>query len=414
MAVTNITASVEPILNQWRADAYEDLTYRDHPLTGMVDKQLAGGKTVQVSLKYGQNAGRSASFAKAQANEADVSNIEFTVYPGIDYALSSVPNPEIELSANDRGAVVRLLTDRGESNHRNLSDSVERDLFGSGYGTLGRIATGGISSATMTCETSQQVVNFYKNQKVNFASSEAASSMRTSGTALTVLSTDIDAKTVTFTAGIVATLSDVVAGDYAFQEGDKTNATRIKLTGLAGWIPSTAPSPSESFFGVDRSSAATQLAGWRVDGSALKITEALNRAVARIGTFAGSKVDAIYMSPNMMVKFMDLLSTRDVYVDVQGKGITLSYSGIKWMSARGPITVFTSPFCPDDKIYVLSLNSFHLGAPRNKLIQTANKNGNFVDVYNADAVEIRDRALGFFWCDAPGFNAVITGISAAA
>lgn len=411
MAVTNITASVEPILNAWRSDSYEDLTFRDHPLTGMAQKELAGGRTVNVSLKYGQNGGRSANFDKAQSNAVDVSNIEFIVSPGIDYATSKIPNPEIELSANDRGAVVRLLTDRGESNHRNLSDSLERDLFGSGYGTLGRIAA--IAGAVMTLETSQQVVNFYKNQKVNFAASEAAAAMRTAGTALTVLSADIDAKTVTFTAGIVATLSDVIVGDYAFQEGDKTNATRVKLTGLAGWIPAVAPVGGESFYGVDRSVAPQALAGWRIDGSALKITEAINRAVARIGTFAGSRVDAIMMSPGMMVKFTDLLSTRDMNVDVQGKGITLSYSGIKWMGGgRGPINVYTSPFCPDDKIYVLSLSSWHLGAPRNKIIQTANKNGSFVDVYNADSVEIRDRTLGFFWCDAPGYNAVITGISA--
>lgn len=407
--VTNVTDSVEPLLKQWWSNSYEDLTYRDHPLTGLVKKEEGGGEVMVVPLKYGQNAGRSANFLKAQANEVDASNLKFLVYPGIDYSLASVPNPDIELASSDRGAVVKLITDRTETASRNLSDSLERDLFGSGYGTLGQILNpGGISGSTVTLTTTQQATNFYPNQKVVLASAENAGALRNAGTTITVLSVDLDTKVVTFTTGVVATIAAAAVGDFIFQEGDKTDATRIKLTGLAGWLPSVAPTGGDSFYGRDRSVAPTQLAGWRVDGTKLKLTEAINRAVTRIGTFSGSKPDVVFMSPGNMERFTNLLDSKAQYVNVQGKGITLGYDGIKWMSGKGMLTVMQSPFCPDDKVYVLTSSSWTLASPGNQIMKQANRNGKFVDTYNADSVEIRMRTLGFFFCDAPGYNATIS------
>lgn len=407
--VTNVTDSVEPVLNQWYTDSYEDLTFRDHPLLGMSNKQEGGGKVMAVPLKYGQNGGRSADFLKAQANQTDASNLEFLVYPGIDYSVATVKNTDIELSSSDRGAVVKLLTDRGETASRNLGDSVERDLFGSGFGTLGQILNpGGISGSTITLTTIQQATNFYPNQKVVLAATENNAALRNAGATLLVQSVDMDSKVVTFTTGVVATIAAAAVGDFVFQEGDKTNATAIKLTGLSGWIPSTAPSVSENFFSRDRSVAPTLLAGWRVDGTKLKLTEAINRAVTRIGTLSGSRPDVVFMSPSNMERFMNLLDAKAVFSNVQGKGITLGFEGIRWNSAKGMLTVMQSPFCPDDHVFVLTSSSLTLYAPGNKLMKQANKNGKFVDVYNADSSEIRMRSLGFNTCDAPGYNANIT------
>lgn len=407
--VTNVTDSVEPILKQWWIESVEDLTYRDHPLLGMINKQEGGGKVIAVPLKYGQNGGRSASFIKAQANETDALNIEFLVNPGIDYSLATIANSDIELSSSDKGAVVKLITDRTETVSRNLGDSLERDLFGSGYGTLGQILSpGGISGSTVTLTTVQQATNFYQNQKVVLAATEAAAALRNAGVTLLVLSVDLDLKVVTFTTGVVATIAAAAVGDFIFQEGDKTNATTIKVVGLAGWIPSTAPAAAENFFGKDRSVAPTQLAGWRVDGTKLKLTEAINRAVTRVGTLSGSRPNIVFMSPSNMERFTNLLDSKAVYTNVMGKGITLGYDGIKWMSGKGMLTVMQSPFCPDDKVYVITTSSWTLMAPGNQIMKQANRNGKFVDVNNADSVEIRMRTLGFCVCDAPGFNAVVS------
>lgn len=408
--VQNITDSVEPLFKQWWSDSYEDLTYRDHPFLGSVKKEEGGGEVVVVPLKYGQNAGRSASFAKAQANEVDASNLKFLVYPGMDYSLGSVANTDIELASSDRGAVVRLITDRLETVTRNLGDALERDMFGSGYGTLGQIATAGISGSTITLTSSQQATNFYPNQKLVLAATEAAAALRNAGATVTVSSVDDDAKTVLCTAGIVASIAAAAAGDFIFQEGDKqtASATTIKITGLSGWLPSTAPTGGDSFFSRDRSVAPTKLAGWRVDGTKLKLTEAINRACTRIGTFSGSKPDIVFLSPANMERFTNLLDSKAVYVNTAGKGITLGYDGIKWMSGKGMLTVMQSPFCPDDKVYVLTSSSWTLRAPGNQIMKQANRNGKFVDAYNADSVEIRQRTLGFFTCDAPGYNATIS------
>src|SRR6185295_18080160 len=339
----------------------------------------------------GQNGGRSADFLKAQANQADASNLEFLVYPGVDYSIATVKNTDIELSSSDRGAVVKLLTDRSETCQRNLGDALERDLFGSGYGTLGQILNpGGITGSTITLTTIQQATNFYPNQRVVLAQTEAGAALRNAGATLLVLSVDMDSKVVTFTTGVVA-----------------TNAAAVKITGLAGWIPSTAPSAAENFFSRDRSVAPTLLAGWRVDGTKLKLTEAINRAVTRIGTLSGSRPDVVFLSPSNMERFMNLLDAKAIFSNVQGKGITLGFEGIRWNSAKGMLTVMQSPFCPNDKVFVLTSSSLTLYSPGNKIMKQANKNGKFVDVYNADASEIRQRTLGFNTCDAPGYNSSV-------
>lgn len=409
MPINNVTASVEPILKQWAMESMEDLSFRDRPFLGMVPKTEGGGSVITVPVKYGQNAGRSANFLKAQTNSSDASRIKFLVSPGIDYSVMSVQNTDIELASSDRGAVVSLLVDALETAQNNLADAAERDLFGVGYGTLGQILNpGGISAAVATLTTVQQATNFYPLQKVVLAASEAAASLRNSGTTLTVLSVDLDLKTVTFTAGIVATVAAAVVGDFFFQEGDKVTATIPKISGLSGWIPSTAPTGGDAWFSIDRSVMPTQLAGWRVNGVGLLLTEAINRAVTRIGTLAGSKPDIVFMSPGNMEKFTNLLDTKAQYVNIQGKGITLGYSGIKWMSGKGMLSIMQSPFCPDDRIYVISSNSWELKAPGNKFMKQANREGKYVDVYNSDAVEIRQRSLGFFVCNAPGYNASIS------
>jgi len=116
----------------------------------------------------------------------------------------------------------------------------------------------------------------------------------------------------------------------------------------------------------------------------------------------------VFMSPSNMERFMNLLDSKAVFSNVQGKGITLGFEGIRWNSAKGMLTVMQSPFCPDDHVFVLTSSSLTLYAPGNKLMKQANKNGKFVDVYNADSSEIRMRSLGFNTCDAPGYNANIS------
>ena len=73
---------------------------------------------------------------------------------------------------------------------------------------------------------------------------------------------------------------------------------------------------------------------------------------------------------------------------------------------KGTVTVIPAVFCPADHMYILDSSTWKLGAPDGEIIKPATKNGEPVELSTSDANEVRFRALGFFYCTAPGYNGV--------
>ncbi len=407
MSIFNVTDSVEPILKQFYSSVYEDLAYRDHALMGLVSKEHGSGEVVKQAMKYGNTAGRGAAFSTAQANSSDSARVAFLITSAASYAVQQVKNTDIELASDDAGSIVRLLTDAMEGAMRGVSDDLERDLFGDGFGTLGYIVSNTGTyiltiGASGTVANAQPAINFYVNQVLVSAVANNSSSLDT-GTAL-VTAVDRDAGTVTVTAVGGWTPTNTHA---LFNQADKpASATPQKIAGLAAWLPLTAPT-SAAFFGVDRSVDPQLLGGVRIDGrSQGTLVTVINTAAQRLGTIANAKPDLVVMSYTNFGLLLALLDTKARYVDVQGKDIDVLYRGVEIMGPKGPMTVHPAAYCPDDRLYVLTSNTWTLYSPGNEPIKTANRN-KFVDVYNADSVELRFRYLCYFGCSAPGFNAVV-------
>ena len=324
------------------------------------------------------------------------------------YAVQQVKNTDIELASDDAGSIVRLLTDAMEGAMRGVSDDLERDLFGDGFGTLGYIVSNTGTyvltiGASGTVANAQPAINFYVNQVLVSAVANNSSSLDT-GTAL-VTAVDRDAGTVTVTAVGGWTPTNTHA---LFNQADKpASATPQKITGLAAWLPLPRRRPRRRCFGVDRSVDPQLLGGVRIDGrSQGTLVTVINTAAQRLGTIANAKPDLVVMSYTNFGLLLALLDTKARYVDVQGKDIDVLYRGVEIMGPKGPLTVHPAAYCPDDRLYVLTSSTWTLYSPGNEPIKTANRN-KFVDVYNADSVELRFRYLCYFGCSAPGFNAVV-------
>ncbi len=107
---------------------------------------------------------------------------------------------------------------------------------------------------------------------------------------------------VTFTAN-VSTLSDVAAGDFVFNSGDRQDsaaAVPIVPIGLAGFLPLTAPTSGDSVFGsgVDRSVDSDYLAGVRLDCRGLGVTESIDETLARLDETDGTPKAVMISSGN--------------------------------------------------------------------------------------------------------------------
>src|SRR5262245_45765281 len=109
--IAEIVANVEPIYKQWYASSYESMFYRDRPAMGMIAKERSGGEQVKQPIKISQGPGQSATFANAQANVGLAVRRPFLGDWGKDFSLARVDNTLIELSQDNKGAIVKALAD---------------------------------------------------------------------------------------------------------------------------------------------------------------------------------------------------------------------------------------------------------------------------------------------------------------
>ena len=90
------------------------------------------------------------------------------------------------------------------------------------------------------------------------AASTTTGSLRSGSGTITAI--DRDAGTITYTG----TITSLTANDYLFTQGDAPNGgANVKVSGLAAWIPSSAPvPPPSSAWTAPRTSPASAACAW--------------------------------------------------------------------------------------------------------------------------------------------------------
>jgi len=184
--------------------------------------------------------------------------------------------------------------------------------------------------------------------------------------------TGVDRDTGTITTNKTTSgASTVSTGDLIFVNGDRNS----KLSGLAAWIPSVAPGATP-FFGVDRTIDVTRLGGIRVASTGKPLDEALIDAARRCGR-----------------------------EDVEIAGI--AFRGIKISGPKGPITVFPDQDCPDNKMYMLEMDTLGLYSLKEPVMLIDLDGTKMLREASADAFEVRCSSYAQVGCTMPGHNAVL-------
>ena len=129
------------VYKEFYDDNYVDLIYQKNPLSGMIPKRAGYGKYIDYPVKYSYTSGLSADFATALANQSVEVTTNFQVPFVKNYAVETVQNVDIELSANDVGAFVNVLTDGLKGAMRAAGQTGETQLFGNGTGQLSSITS---------------------------------------------------------------------------------------------------------------------------------------------------------------------------------------------------------------------------------------------------------------------------------
>lgn len=399
-------ATYDAALKEYYDDSmYNEITYTDNPFLALVPKmEKFVGKRMPVVINYGNPQGRSATFSQAQAQGAAThsSVIEFLLTRVVDYSFATISTEVMEASDSDAGAFLPAATMEIDGALNTLTRSVAVGLYRDGFGWIGQTAS--VSGTTLTLVNASDITNFEVGQVIVFASTAGASALRDSGEALTIVSVNRSAGSMVVSANL-NTISGITANDYIFIKGDRQDSAspaRLKIAGLEAWIPQTAPTSGDNFFGIDRSVDSTRLAGVSYDGSEVSLDEALIEAASRVAR-EGGKIDHIFMNYANFAKLEKLLISKVQYVDLSVDA-KISFRGIVLQGPRGPIKIIGDMNCPPDRAFGLHLASWELCSLGKPVRIIENDNMPMLRQASADGVEVRCGFKGNLACKTPGYN----------
>lgn len=379
----------------------ENLVYADNPFLAMVKKNTDfGGKYKPVPIINGVSQGRSSTFTNAQGNQSPVQIQSFLLTRASDYSIATIDNQTMLASRTDKMAFLegaKLVIDGAI---RSATNSLASAIFRSGTGSIGQIS-GSVSTGVITLSNLGDVVQFEINQVLQANASDGGATPRAAlGYVIAVNRASGTVTVATSLGGAAASPSGWTANDYLVVQGDNN----AKIKGLAAWIPSSAPSTSDNFFGVNRSVDTVRLAGYPYSGSSQSIEEALIDASSVLAREGGkpnvfvtnfTSYSALEKALGAKVQYVDLKATADI-----------AFRGIMVNGAASMIKVFPDRYCQATTGYLLQMDTWALeclgDAPQ---ILRYGDGLEMLRVYNSDAGEVRVGYYANLSCRAPGWNA---------
>lgn len=405
LSTTNAAALLRTLYSK---DKVVNASYKKSPLLGLLSKfEDFGGDGMKVPIIHGNPASRSASFATAQALAAASYSMTkaFTVTQVTDYTVVQISGAAIRRSKGDTAAFARLAKTVIDGGFDQATRSLCQKIYRGGWGKVGVISdSANLATTTLRLSAPEDAANFDIGNTLVFSASEAAAVLR-SATTLTVTAVDRDAGTLTLSATPNSLGASIAVGDTIFLDGDRENSatpTRLAVAGVEAWIPQTAPSASESFFGVDRSVDSVRLAGARYAPSNLSPEDILIEATERVHR-SGFEVDAIFCNPTFMRNLLKSLGTnarRDTTTVTQ----KVSYQHVEVMGATGPVKVYSDVYCPSNRVLGLNLDMWTLGSAGPAIGFLQEDGQEMLRQASSDGYEVRIGFDGNLWCKGPVAN----------
>lgn len=399
--------TVDPILKDiYRAENYRETTYKRRPMFGSLPKfEGFGGRNQPVPSKFGNPQGVSSAFPTAQANATAISFEDFVVTRVNMHSVAGIDGETVESTEEDRYAFVEALSTKIDSAMDSLLDSLESYLPRDGDGSLGVIAAGAtVSSDTIALSTTADVTNFEVGMKV-VSAANATAAVRTGSEVIRKVNRT--AGTLTSTSAAWNTVATAIAaGDHLFREGDAFNNTGSRVVaGWGSWIPSTAPTTGDSFFGVDRS-ADSRLFGVYTDQTDVSIEEAVINGQSEVCALGGS-VDTLFMNHVDHRRWKAELGSKEYY-DKAARGpdgeANVSFRSIMVDGDNGPIAVIAANKHPGGVASALEMDTWECSSlgPVPKL---NDRDGlTILRQANDDGYEVRIVARLNQICKAPAYN----------
>lgn len=327
------------------------------------------------------------------------------------YGVVQITAASIMASSKDVGAFVRAKKAQIDGMIRQMGKQLHLSLYRGGSGSLGQISslTADSPSAgktTIVLTNKSDIYSIGEGQVLVVSADDGGGSVKqdssTDNTAK-VESLDHDAGSFVVDVDVVNDYTAAwAADDFLFPQ---SNYDAV-ITGLAGWLPLTAPTSSDSFFSVNRSTNVAALAGHRVDKSGRTILENVHELAMKIHEFGGEP-DTLFINPRAGLQLQEQVGAKVERSD--GGRARVGFSGFTLVNTMGPeINVIFDMGCPPNRMYLLQKDTWvysHMG-PVPHIVRDDGRDSLRSYDGSYDGIEIRSRAFGNLRCKVPGFNGV--------
>lgn len=397
------------------------LTYKDNPALAMIKKEEKfPGKYFPNPVVYGLTQGASATFANAYNNQSSPQVAEFLITRVSDFSLATIDGQLLAAAQTDPGAFIDGAELMIDAAWQTAVNRIASAMFRNGAGTLAQIASVANVSGTNYLVTLAVVddASLFEVGMVLLAvqNQDASGTAPTDVATVSAVNRSAGTFNVTCSTNIAtnwpANYWLAVQGDLPttsnnnFQpSGSTTTNSLLKLAGFAAWLPLSAPSSSDSFFGVNRSLDVQRLSGTQFNGTALSFEEALLQGTGQIA-MQGGRVDTGVCSYATYTALITSLGSKVVYVDE--KIGEIGFRGVQVNGANTVMSIFPDRSCPDGVIYALEMDSWVMrsqnSAPH---ILKYMDEIEILRVPGVDAAELRVGGYMNMYTKKPGHNGAI-------
>lgn len=397
-----------PLLKRLWGDKVPSTLYQRSKLVTMMKKDTSfGGEGRYVVVNTSGIAGTSADFATAQANQKATDNRRFFVTHRKEYAVFTLQGDLISRTKGNANAMVESLKHEVSGAMYSFGRAIAARAWGNGGGSLGRVANSTFATPTLTLTNRGDVTKFEVGMVLRTQATDGSGP--SPGTprvgSLLVVSIDRTAGTVTMSGNLSTGIAAIAQDDFIFRDGDYANA----MTGVPGWNPQVAPTPGESFMGLDRTTGDVQrLSGLRYNGNSDPYEEMLIQASAEGQMHGISGLNQCWVNPLDYAEIVKEVGVqKEVRIDDSKYGVGFTALYVK--GPDGDVMVVSETDVPQGHAWMNRIEDFVLRTSGPCPQELAFDNGKLLQrLSNDDAYEGRLGAYGNFFNENPGNSVQIT------
>jgi hypothetical protein len=397
----DITAFTNALNRLYPEGGLETAWYEPAPFAAWLPKRYDfGGLNKAVRPLIGAIRG-SNDFAQALAAKSTPTIRDFTVTRVKTYVIGSIDNEALEASKGTKNASAEALKTQVDSALYEFGRAAARQTWNTSGGARGQISTGStVGSATITLADIRDIVHFEIDMEVQADTVDGGGTVHPGFVTITAIDRDAGTLTISGDWNAAGNIPAVGTSDFLFRRGDYGTC----LSGVLDWIPASAPTAGDSFFGVDRSVDTQRLAGSRVSAVGKSIEEAAFDAQARLAQ-NGGRADTLWLHTE---RWADLCKSIQAKVQYSPGGSgKVGFASFQIAGARGMVNVMADPNAPYQYALLTRKQAWEL-CGLGKIPRFSEEDGlKFQREASADAIEFRLKAYWQMICKRPIDNALI-------